>query len=107
MKKTILILAVVCGLVIMSGNAQAAWYKCTVNVAGVHTTVENVVYINAILVDGSAWSGSRWFVVTGPVAKSALATALTAVSNESYVYLVLDSGITQWSPIQGIFMISQ
>lgn len=110
MRKVILVFAIVCGLVMLSGNAQAAvqWYKCTVNITGVNTTVEDVIYVNVILVEGSGWSGARWFTATGSMAKSALATALTAQSNGSQVYLSLDSdNLTEWGPMWGIFIVSQ
>ena len=105
MKKMILIMVLMCGLVILTGEAQAAmqWYTTTINYTGVNTAPPDVVYINATSSDGS-WVGPRWFVATGSEAKAVLATALTAWSMGAPVILVLENtDIDEWSPCYGIF----
>ena len=104
MKKVILIVAFVVLLVTVAGTAQAVLqsYNVTVNYAGVITASDNVVFFNAVSIDG-IWTGGRWFSVSGNNSKAALACFLSAWSMGAPLLIYLEStDIDAWSPCYGV-----
>jgi hypothetical protein len=106
MKKVILMLAIAALLVTVAGQAQAAkqWYQATITYAGALTQTGDNLYIYADSAS-DAWTGKKWFIVSGDQWKAHLAVALTAWSMEAPVLLQLEeTDLDDWSPCYGIFI---
>lgn len=105
-KKVLFVVVLLCGILLLTSAANAGWYRCTVNEAGVDPT-NGIAYINLTMVDLYAgtgtWTGGRWFIATGDY-KSLLAVGLSAIAGNSYVTVDLVSDPPDaFSVIRGLF----
>ena len=105
-KKILFIGIMLCGIFLFTSAANAGWYRCKVNETGVDPT-NGIAYINLTMIDLYAgtgtWTGGRWFMATGDY-KSLLAVGLSAIANDSYVTVNLQSDPPDaYTVILGIF----
>jgi hypothetical protein len=106
MKKKALVVVLLCvmGLAtICIGNADAAWFTCTMGNVG---TSGGGTYIVLSDTAGSPAFTNQWFVFDTSLGqdKSMLASALTAFANSSNVYVNV-SGTSAYSTVLALFVI--
>ncbi|HAY21657.1 MAG TPA: hypothetical protein DCY27_05730 [Desulfobacterales bacterium] len=92
MKRKALVLALLCvmGLAIV-GTAQATWYTCTIQQAGIHSNGVYVVYLTDV---NNAASTSTPYIIVGAnqtLTNGLYAAALTAWANASNVVVDLSA----------------
>jgi len=100
-KKLGLITLIVLSMVFLFAlNASAAWYTCTVNLAGPGYTN---TYINLTDTSASPAFTRRWFIADSARSKEMLAVALTAISNSMVVKVIIGSS-AQYSTIVALYL---